>query len=247
MRTSESGAAPPTWMDFYVYRLVKIELHSLASTAASLGITGARVCEVVIRVGDYLLASAPGTDDEAERRKQLQVSMQLAAERIEFLHSQAMQAFRRSQQETIKLGKARGKDGRPEYETHISPGDPKFLMAAAKLALIATKLPPPGLDSLALQLNLPTGSVDFDGEFHPPEHCSAPAQETPVAAADAAPQSAAKPLGKRSSKGSVVEELLSLSKRTPPVQQRPAEVDQASMDSADFEAKRRQREEFLRG
>ena len=207
MKTSER----PEWLDFQVFRLVKIELHSLRSAAESLQMPEVQVGEMLSRVDDFLVAGAAGADDEEQRRKQLRVSEQIAAERIDFLQRQATNGFRLSQQ----LDKKAAKNGGPAF----SPGNPKFLLAAARLALMAAKLPPPRLEIMALLGNQPESSDQPETDENTPNGaCSPPLESVAVARPEAADAFAVNSSPESVSVAGVSPELLAKLPRTGPVQ-----------------------------
>jgi hypothetical protein len=244
MQLNEQTTLSPSWLDFQVYRLVKVEQYSMRGAAQSLGIDEVRVCRTLARVGQFLLATAPAANDEAQRQKQLDVSLQIAAERIEYLHGLAVLGYRQSQKTTFKLRKGAGDEGKPQFDRETSSGDSRFLTAAARLALMASKLPAPGMEILSLQgypLDDNESAEDVAGaENPPPGDCSPQSPQKPVSSAKQPERTAVNPVFEGTSIAGVSADLLAHLRPTGTVQQEPARGPKGM-------AKERRREDFLRG
>ncbi|QDU27720.1 hypothetical protein ETAA8_28100 [Anatilimnocola aggregata] len=58
---------PPSERDFQAFRLIKVEQRTTRAVAELLGILQTRVCQIVQRVLEFLIETAPTADDEARR------------------------------------------------------------------------------------------------------------------------------------------------------------------------------------
>lgn len=134
---------PPGERDFQVYRLVTIEQKSTRTAAKIAGVSQTRVCQIVERVAEFLIATAPTTEDPARKQQQLNVAQQAAAEQIRYLSQQAMRCFQKSIGPKTTVRQAA--DGSPLTTTRQSDGDCRYLFAVAKLAVIGSKLPLAGM------------------------------------------------------------------------------------------------------
>jgi hypothetical protein len=232
---------PPTWRDFEVYRLVKIERQSTRGAAQEMHLSQTRVCQVVARVAEFLVETAPAADDDVQRRKQLHVAEQVAAERLDFLQKQAMAGFNRSL-EAVKVEGSRVGPG----------GDPRFLNLAARLSLMAAKLPTPTLTDVLFAPELDAeeeaawaadearrAEEDRDEEeddrgdrsdsrFPPEEDCSTLAAQVATRAPRATLKKAAKPLPVESSISGVSVDLLAKLSETETVQSRARQRERGS-------------------
>ena len=90
------GEQTPSELDWQVYRLIRVEQWPLSNVGQALGISEARVGQIVDHVGAHMVATAPILSKD-ERERQLGASKQLAAERIDFLYGEALRCFRSSQ------------------------------------------------------------------------------------------------------------------------------------------------------
>ncbi len=165
----------PSERDWAVYQAVRIEQWPTRAVAAELGISQARVCQMVQRTATFIALTAPVITKDEEPR-QLAAGKQLAADRIDFLYGEALRCFRMSQSpEQADCTK----HGSHRY------GDVRYLHAAARLAILASTLPPPQQLTYAAVAEQPAANNC------PPETCSAPPAEQPeTAQADLAPSSA---------------------------------------------------------
>jgi hypothetical protein len=99
-----------------------------------------RVCQIVSRVAEFLLANTPGADDQEQQRKQLRLAEQIAAERIDHLRRQAVEGYERS---LATVEKDKPKAG---------GGDPRYLYLAARLTMLGARLPTPCLKIMSYSL-----------------------------------------------------------------------------------------------
>jgi hypothetical protein len=157
----------PSERDWAIYQAVRVEQWSTRVAAKEFDISQTRVCQIVERTAAFnaQAVTVPTKEDEA---RQLATGKLLAAERIEYLYGQALSCFRRSQ--TKEAGCT---------TTRPNCGDSRYLHAAAKLAMLASTLPP-----------LPLRATE-NCEKPANEACSATAPEQPSATpTPAQPQSA---------------------------------------------------------
>src|SRR5262245_53046759 len=87
-----ANTLPPAARDFDAYRLVKVEKRSTRETAKLLRISQTRVCQVISRVGEYLV-EVTEPESEERRAKQLAVAVQVAAAEIEYCKVRAQRSF----------------------------------------------------------------------------------------------------------------------------------------------------------
>lgn len=163
----------PSQRDWALYQAVRVEQYPTHAAAEGFGISPTRVCQIVQRTAAFIAqaVTVPSKEDEAQ---QLAAGKQLAADRIDYLYSQAVTCFRYSQ------GKENGcSTGRRSY------GDMRYLHAAARLALIASTLPlprhawPGALPEEPASEPKPKSKSAARGK-QPAETCSAPPVEQPV-------------------------------------------------------------------
>ncbi|WP_425614516.1 hypothetical protein NA78x_004385 [Anatilimnocola sp. NA78] len=137
---------PPCWRDFEAYRLVKVSQFSTRVAARKLKISQTRIRQIIERVAAYLVEMSPGVKDVVRREQQLYVAEQMAAERLNFLCSQAENAWRMSQGPMKTVRKSANFTGANSVTTiRTGYGDPRYLMVACKLAEHAAMLPQPSL------------------------------------------------------------------------------------------------------
>jgi hypothetical protein len=122
----------PSGRDWSVYQAVRVEQWTTRVAAEEFGLSQTRVCQIVQRVAAFIAEAVPVPSKEGEAR-QVAVGRQLAADRIDYLYGEALRCFRISQS-----NKSEGcKPGRRNF------GEARYLLAAARLAMQASTLPPP--------------------------------------------------------------------------------------------------------
>jgi hypothetical protein len=141
------GTIPPGERDLEIYRLVKVEQKSTRSVAEIVGISQTRVCQIVERVADFLIETAPAGEKDPQLQKQLNFARQLAGERIDFLVKQATRCFYKSKgtKATIRQVEVAGEKPTTVTTKRESQGEVQYLIAIARLAAIGSKLPAGGL------------------------------------------------------------------------------------------------------
>jgi hypothetical protein len=100
--------------------------------AQEFGISQTHVNQIVQRTAAFIAEALP-TPSKQDEAQQLAAGKQLAADRIDYLYSAAMRCFRMSQ----STEKGNCTNGRRNY------GEMRYLMAASRLATIASALPLP--------------------------------------------------------------------------------------------------------
>ena len=168
--------AAPSERDFEVYRLVKVESKTTRAVAEIAGISQTRVCQIVQRVLDYLLETAPSGEVQSRQQQRLYLARELAEQRLEYIYGEAIAAYRRSQgpQKTVRtLSNGLGAAVTTTTVKH-SDGDGRFLILAGRVAEMAQKR--------SLPLRLPESSPRrVDTQTPPPvEDCSAKVTEQGV-------------------------------------------------------------------
>lgn len=233
--------ATPSSRDFQIYRLVKLEQRSTRATAEEMQLSQTRVCQIVSRVAEFLLEATPGADDEVQQRKQVQLAEQIAAERIEHLQRQAMQGF---------YGNVEPSDRESsESSNHHRPfaGDPRLLVVAARLALLAARLPAPRLDNLMFAEEIcaecEAGDQEVSHENPPAGDCSPAPSRAPDRLPKPAADRAAKPLPLDSSVAGLSADLWHKLEQTAAVQ--PGQP--ARPVAPQWESKQVRRAAFLQG
>lgn len=151
---------PPSGRDLEVYRRLHVEGCSTREVALSMQVSQTRVCQIAEKVGQYLTTVAPAKDDQ-QRDKQLAVAEQVAALRVDFLYGAALQSWRKSQgtQTTTRKLASAMKAPVTVKTTRNSPGDSRYLLLAARLAMMAAKLP-----AACLELLVGEGEEEADDE-----------------------------------------------------------------------------------
>ena len=146
-----SGAAlklPPSVRDFQVYRFVKFACNSTREAAAEFCLSQTRVRQVLARVIEFLLESAPRvrddtlTDDAAADGRMV-VAEQLAREQLEFLYQRCMKAYDDTHHE--------------DAHGNLLPGKIAYLAAAGRITLWMANLPVHGMPAFR----------EDDGQFDP--------------------------------------------------------------------------------
>ncbi|QDU29994.1 Sigma-70, region 4 [Anatilimnocola aggregata] len=218
--------APPSERDFQVFRLIKVEQRTTREVAEIVGISQTRVCQIVQRVLDFLVATAPADDDEKQRAQRLYVARELAAERFDFLFKAALDSFEESKgEETItRTVNSQFRAGLETSTTRSSCGDVRYLAQAARINVMAAKLaasrlPPWNLavdESIADANEHDTSPAPRN---HPLEDCSTEATESPRMAEKKSGQQAVSRGKRYLSRRELIEFFRGIEGRTVPVQE----------------------------
>jgi len=128
---------PPCGRDFDVFSLVIVGGQTTRQAAAEFKLSQTRVCQIVERVQTWQSEVLPAESPLPEER-QLRMSKHMAAARLDHLYGEMMKAWRKSQGETKKTRNSRFGD--EVTTTTISCGDPKYLLAAMRLATAQAEL-----------------------------------------------------------------------------------------------------------
>ena len=137
-------------------------------------ISQSRVCQIAEKVGQYLTSVAPTKDDQ-QRDKQLAVAEQVAALRVDFLYGAAVRGWRDSQgtQTTTRELISATKTAVTVKTTRNSPGDSRYLLLAARLAMMAARLP-------AACLELLVGRNGDESDLEGDDECETAAVYSPI-------------------------------------------------------------------
>jgi len=118
---------PPSPRDLELYEFVAVENHTSREAASAFGISQTRVRQVLGRVVEFLVQAVPGDDDEHSAEQKLAAAQWAAGMRLDFLYSQALTMWRKSQ-----------------VPTQLSPvglGKVCYLNQAMRIALAGAKVP----------------------------------------------------------------------------------------------------------
>jgi len=134
-----SGAAlklPPSVRDFQVYRFVKFACNSTREAAAEFCLSQTRVRQVLARVIEFLLESAPRVrddtlTDDAAADSRIVVAEQFAREQLEVLYQRCMKAYDDTHHE--------------DAHGNLLPGKIAYLAAAGRITLWMANLPVHGM------------------------------------------------------------------------------------------------------
>ena len=128
---------PPSGRDFDVFSLVIVGGQTTRQAAGQFKLSQTRVCQIIDRVQTWQAEVLPAESPLPEER-QLRLGKHMAAARLDHLYGEMMEAWRSSQGETKKTRNARFGD--EVTTTTISCGDPKYLLAAMRLATAQAEL-----------------------------------------------------------------------------------------------------------
>jgi hypothetical protein len=128
---------PPSGRDFEVFEAVILGGKSTRQAAEQFHLSQTRICQIVERVKQWQAEAAPQNSDVSSERL-LQLAKAVAAGRLDHLYGEMMQAWRRSQGEVKKVRSSRFGDD--VTTTTVSPGDPKYPLAAMRLAKAQAEL-----------------------------------------------------------------------------------------------------------
>jgi hypothetical protein len=161
---------PPSGRDFEVFSAVIVAGKATREAAGEFKLSQTRVCQIVERVKKW---QAEVVDAElVGEEKRLYLAKCIAAGRLDHLYGEAMEAWRRSQGQLKKTRSSRFGD---EVTTAtVSCGDPKYLMAAMRLATAQAELPAAGWSLFPVEEEEELGRPDArpTGD-HPEVDCSA--------------------------------------------------------------------------
>jgi hypothetical protein len=128
---SPENALPPSERDFLVFEAVAVHGSSTRQAAAEFDISQTRVMQVRQHVAEWIAKAVPdGLDLTPQERVRL--AAHIAQGRVDFLYSQALEAWRASQKPHTSV--CRGRLTGETRTTRDSHGDPRYLLAAARLS-----------------------------------------------------------------------------------------------------------------
>ena len=126
-----SGPLPPSERDFEVFERVVAQGASTRAAAKEFGLSQTRIVQVRDRVAEWIAAEVPFAERLLPRQR-LRLAASIASQRIDYLYSLALEAWRASQGEQTVVRE--GESGLSRV-TRASHGDPKYLLLASRLAL----------------------------------------------------------------------------------------------------------------
>ena len=172
----------PSERDWEIYRHVKVEEWSTRTTADAFGISQTRICQIVERVAEYVVATARVLTKEEEAQR-LAASKLLAAERINHLYGEALRCFQRSKctEKIVRQSHEHGKSGCTT--TRENRGDTRYLQAAARLALLGGTLPQ--MPQRVFETEMPPTNEDCSPAVAEQAETASAAASTPSATAAA--------------------------------------------------------------
>ncbi len=193
------GRLPPGQRDFQVFERVVVEGATTRQAAAEFGLSQTRIMQIRQRVAEWIGSEVPPTESLTARQR-LVLAGRIAEQRIDFLYSEVMEAWRASQgpHTTIRNG-----DSGETQITRDSHGDVRYLAMAARISGLTIPL------SAAVERALPRGDSEpvsqqateekaNDAEVdhreadtsrslgHPVGDCSEPVAQPPRGAAEVA-------------------------------------------------------------
>jgi len=183
---------PPSGRDFAVFEAVILGGKSTREAAEQFRLSQTRVCQLVERVREWQAEVLPAADGDDDEERRVRLAKIVAAGRLDHLYGEMMQAWRRSQGEMKKTRSSRFGDD--VTTTFFSPGDPKYALAAMRLATAQAALgvfgglacPPEEADD-AEQEPGETGRPEARPTKNPlVEDCSQNGQARPAVAKEAA-------------------------------------------------------------
>jgi len=118
---------PPSPRDLELYEFVAVENHTSREAASAFGISQTRVRQVLARVVEFLVQAVPGDDDEHSADQKLAAAQWTAGMRLDFLYSQALTMWRKSQE--------------PTQLSPVGLGKVCYLNQAMRIALAGAKVP----------------------------------------------------------------------------------------------------------
>jgi hypothetical protein len=142
--------APPSARDFQVYERAVVEESHTRAVAKEYKISQTRVCQVIARVRRWIGVVVGTAPCDLTPEQQLQMAIGLAADRLDHLYRSALYGWNASCE--FDLEKTTILPNGSEITTATAGfGDPRFLTAAGRLAVMRSKLPTDGLliDALA--------------------------------------------------------------------------------------------------
>ncbi len=129
--SAAEGPLPPSDRDFQVFERVVVQGATTRAAAAEFGLSQTRIVQVRDRVAEWIASEVP-TIERLSPRERLRLAASIASQRIDYLYSLALEAWRTSQgeQTIVRAGEA----GLSRI-TRTSHGEPKYLAIAARLSL----------------------------------------------------------------------------------------------------------------
>ena len=150
---------PPSERDFELYNLVVIEGASTRAAAGVFGLSQTRVIQIRNRVAEWIASEVPPLAS-ATPAQRLALAADIARNRIDFMYSQAMDAWRASQGQSTTA--------------RSSHGDPRYLMLAARITERSIGVETRIVKASEVAQNV-TSAASEQPAGHPVGDCSPPA------------------------------------------------------------------------
>jgi hypothetical protein len=148
------GTLPPGERDFQVFERVVVEGATTRQAAAQFGLSQTRIVQIRQRVAEWIGKEVPPTESLTARQR-LVLAGRIAEQRIDFLYSEVMEAWRASQGSHTII---RNGDNGETQITRDSHGDVRYLAMAARISGLTISL------SAAVERAMPRGEREQDQE-----------------------------------------------------------------------------------
>ncbi len=148
------GTLPPGERDFQVFERVVVEGATTRQAAAEFGLSQSRIVQIRQRVAEWIGKEVPPTESLTARQR-LVLAGRIAEQRIDFLYSEVMEAWRASQGSHTII---RNGDNGETQITRDSHGDVRYLAMAARLSGLTIPL------TAAVERAMPRGDRQQDEE-----------------------------------------------------------------------------------
>ncbi len=122
---------PPSVRDFQIYRFVRFECNSTREAAHEFSISQTRVRQIISRVMDFFVESAPTGDGDKRLDPKAVAAEQLSREHLQYMYQRAMKCFDDTQTE--------------DADGNLLPGKVVYLAMAARIVLWMSEVPLHGL------------------------------------------------------------------------------------------------------
>lgn len=143
---------PPGERDFQVFERVVVEGATTRQAAAQFGLSQTRIVQIRQRVAEWIGKEVPPTESLTARQR-LVLAGRIAEQRIDFLYSEVMEAWRASQGSHTII---RNGDNGETQITRDSHGDVRYLAMAARLSGLTIPL------TAAVERAMPRGERQQD-------------------------------------------------------------------------------------
>jgi hypothetical protein len=192
---------PPSERDFLVFEAVAFGGSSTRQAAAEFGVSQTRIMQIRRHVAQWIARSVPEGLDLTPMQR-LRLAAHIAEGRVDFLYSQALEAWRASQKPLTS--ECRGRLPGEPRTPRDSHGDPRYLLAASRISLrqleLAGKAHKVMVEVQGSKFKVPSSKLEADaslthqvgtplqslGQLPPVRDCSAEVLEPAVSAVETA-------------------------------------------------------------